>query len=65
LGLISDKMQLHGTFWNVIASLNTNFGNIGYLIIVVFLISWIASTMVYRAKEYDKLEIGETRTTYS
>ncbi len=36
LGLLSDKLNLQGGFWDFIGELNGNFGAIGYLIIGVF-----------------------------
>jgi len=55
LGLIARRLDLHGPFWNVIAALSDNFGNIGYLIIGIFLVSWIGSVIVYRVKGYDRI----------
>lgn len=56
LGLIGNKWQLHGWLWNAVARLNGNFGSIGYLIITVFLASWLVSAIVYRVKGYDRYE---------
>ncbi|HKO17079.1 MAG TPA: HoxN/HupN/NixA family nickel/cobalt transporter [Gemmatimonadaceae bacterium] len=55
LGLLAARLQLRGRLWDVIAALNTNFGNIGYLIIGIFALSWIVSAAVYRLKGYDEL----------
>lgn len=60
LGLLRDRMGASGAFWNAIASLNRNFGTIGYLIIAVFVASWILAAAIYRLKGYDSLETGET-----
>ncbi|HVA57083.1 MAG: HoxN/HupN/NixA family nickel/cobalt transporter [Gemmatimonadaceae bacterium] len=56
LGLIGDKWQFHGWIWSAVARLNGNFGSIGYLIIGVFLGSWVISAAVYRFKGYDRAE---------
>ncbi len=56
LGLLSDKFGLKGRFWDVIGTLNDNFNNLGFVIIGVFLASWIVSFIIYRAKRYDDLE---------
>ncbi len=58
LGLIGDAFKLEGPFWDAIGSLNDNFGVLGYLIIGVFALAWLISVLVYRAKGYDKLEVG-------
>jgi nickel/cobalt transporter (NiCoT) family protein len=57
LGLLSDKLNLQGGFWDFIGALNDNFGAIGYLIIGVFFASWLISTIVYRVKRYDDIEV--------
>jgi nickel/cobalt transporter (NiCoT) family protein len=53
LGLIGDQFQLHGTFWETISNLNDNFGVLGYGIIVLFVVSWAVSYVIYRVKGYD------------
>jgi high-affinity nickel-transport protein len=57
LGLIQDQLNLKGAFWDGIGALNDNFGTIGYLIIGVFIASWIISAIIYRARGYDRLEV--------
>jgi high-affinity nickel-transport protein len=56
LGLIGEKLALHGGIWDMIAMLNDQFGALGYLIIAIFVVSWIVSAAVYRIKGYDRLE---------
>ena len=57
LGLVANRLKLDGPFWETITALNMHSGNIGYLIIIVFITSWILSLAFYRAKEYDKISI--------
>lgn len=57
LGLIQDKFNLSGTFWGPIASLNNNFGTLGYVIIAIFMVSWIVSVAIYRFRRYDEIEV--------
>jgi len=57
LGLVGDQFGFEGTFWDGIGALNDNFGTIGYLIIAVFVLSWIVSAIIYRARGYDRLEV--------
>ncbi len=59
LGLLADRLQLSGGFWDAIASLNGNFGQLGYVIVGVFVVCWIVSAAVYRVKGYDTLELAE------
>jgi high-affinity nickel-transport protein len=57
LGLIAEKFGLHGTVWDAIGSLNDAYGLLGYLIVGIFVASWLISMAVYRLKGYDRLEI--------
>ena len=56
LGLAADRFGFEGGFWDAVGTLNDHFGTIGYLIIAVFVLSWIASAVIYRARGYDRLE---------
>ncbi|HVZ76454.1 MAG TPA: hypothetical protein VG818_00565, partial [Gemmatimonadaceae bacterium] len=58
LGLIADRLQLSGGVWDRVSALNGNFGSIGYLIVAVFIGSWVVSAIVYRLKGYDDLEVA-------
>jgi len=58
LGLIGDQLGLEGAFWEAIGALNDNFGTLGYVIVGIFVVSWIASLAIYRLKGYDALEAG-------
>lgn len=57
LGLLADKLSLEGPFWSFIGGLNEHFGTLGYLIIAVFVASWLVSVLVYRIKRYDRIEV--------
>lgn len=56
LGLIGDQLNLTGTFWRAIFSLNNNFGVLGYVIIAIFVLSWVVSVAVYRLMGYGELD---------
>ncbi len=58
LGLIGDRFKLEGPFWEDIGALNDNFGVVGFVIIGVFVASWLISALVYRLKRYDEIEVG-------
>jgi high-affinity nickel-transport protein len=57
LGLIGDQLQMKGAFWEMMDSLNDNFGTIGFVIIGVFVVSWIGSIVIYRINRYDEIEV--------
>jgi nickel/cobalt transporter (NiCoT) family protein len=56
LGLLADRMNLEGPFWSFIGTLNDNFGSLGYLIIAIFVGSWLISIAIYRLGRFDRLE---------
>jgi high-affinity nickel-transport protein len=58
LNLIGDQLGLSnsGGFWGAIGSLNDNFGMLGYLIVGIFIVTWLISYAVYRVNGYDKIE---------
>jgi nickel/cobalt transporter (NiCoT) family protein len=58
LGVVGDKFELQGRFWDGISKLNDDyhFGLIGAVIICIFVLSWIASIVAYRYMGYHKLE---------
>lgn len=57
LGIIGGKLGLQGGFWDFIGEVSENFGAVGYCIVGIFLVSWAVSTIVYRLKKYDEIEI--------
>lgn len=57
LNLIASRLSLEGGAWDVIASLNDDFGMIGYLIIGLFVLTWALSLLFYRFKGYDRLDL--------
>jgi nickel/cobalt transporter (NiCoT) family protein len=56
LGLLADRLHLAGAFWDRVGSLNDNFGMIGYVIIGVFIVSWLLSAAIYRWKRFEEVE---------
>jgi len=60
LGVVVDKFDLQGTFWDGVSKLNDDyhFGLIGVMIICIFIASWITSVAAYRYMGYHKLELA-------
>jgi high-affinity nickel-transport protein len=56
LGLLADRLNLEGPFWLYIGTLNDHFGSLGYLIIAIFVVSWLVSITVYRLARFDRIE---------
>ena len=57
LGLVQGELGLSGPFWDPIAALNNNFGTLGYVIIGIFMVSWVVSVVLYKMKRYDDIEV--------
>jgi high-affinity nickel-transport protein len=57
LGIAIERLGLTGPFWNAIAALNENFGSLGYVILAIFIVSWLGSMAIYRLKGYGALDI--------
>ena len=60
LNLIGDQLGLTdgGGFWGAIGAINDNFGILGYIIVGIFVLSWLISFLIYRAKGYDEIEVA-------
>jgi high-affinity nickel-transport protein len=55
LGLIGDKLGMEGRFWTLIGDLNDDMTRFGFVVVGLFLASWLVSTVVYRAKGYHRI----------
>jgi nickel/cobalt transporter (NiCoT) family protein len=58
LALLVDKLALSGPVWDLVEALNDNFGSLGYLIIAIFVASWLTSIAVYQIRGYEKVVSG-------
>ncbi len=56
LGLLANRFDLRGGFWDGVGALNGSFGMLGYLIIALFVATWIVAALIYRLRGYDRLE---------
>ncbi|HZC35435.1 MAG TPA: HoxN/HupN/NixA family nickel/cobalt transporter [Chthoniobacterales bacterium] len=56
LGVLKDRLNLRGRGWDLVGSLNDNFGALGFVIIGIFVLCWIGSALIYRIKGFDRIE---------
>jgi nickel/cobalt transporter (NiCoT) family protein len=54
LGLIADKLELEGVFWDLIGKLNSGLAGFGYLVVGIFIASWILSYLIYRWRGFGR-----------
>ena len=53
--IFADLLNLSGGFWDYVG--NLDFGVLGGIIIGIFVLSWVFSTLLYRIKKYDNIEV--------
>jgi nickel/cobalt transporter (NiCoT) family protein len=58
LCLIADKFGLEGPLWRFAAALSENFSLISYSLVAFFIVCWIASYLLYKAKGYDRIRVS-------
>jgi high-affinity nickel-transport protein len=63
LGLIGDELGWKGAFRKMMDFLNDNFGTIGFVIIGVFVVSWVVSLIIYRVNRYDEIAVNSDPAT--
>ncbi len=61
LGLITEKFSLSGGMWDAIGELSKHLGIVGYLVVGIFIGSWVVSMLVYRLRGYDQIEVQVSR----
>jgi nickel/cobalt transporter (NiCoT) family protein len=57
LSVLSGRLSLHGPFFERISGVSGNFGFLGFAIVGVFAGAWLLSTLVYRMRGYDRIEV--------
>ena len=55
MSIVAERFGLHGGLWDFARDLD--FAIIGFGIVAIFVVSWTASTLIYRWKRYDSLPI--------
>jgi high-affinity nickel-transport protein len=55
--VVADQLRLNGGAWDAIRAVNENFGTLGFIIVGLFLASWLVSVGVYKLLRYDELGV--------
>ena len=55
ISIISGPLNLTGGIWDYLS--NLDFGLLGILIIGIFILSWVVSTIIYKVRRYDDIEV--------
>lgn len=53
--VVADQLRLSGGMWDAIKTVNDNFGALGFIIIGLFVVSWLVSVGVYRLLRCDEV----------
>ncbi|HZR42910.1 MAG TPA: HoxN/HupN/NixA family nickel/cobalt transporter [Ktedonobacteraceae bacterium] len=55
ISIVSGLLNLSGGIWDAVG--NLDFGLLGAIIIGIFILSWIVSTLIYKIRGYDNIEV--------
>ncbi len=61
LQVVSGELNLGGPFWNFVNN-TLDLGNVGFFIVAILLVSWLVSTLIYRVKKYEDIELTPAKT---
>jgi nickel/cobalt transporter (NiCoT) family protein len=56
LGLVAEHLPGEGPFWRFVGAINDNFSFLGYGLVAIFALGWVASMAYYRLRRFDELE---------
>ena len=56
--LLGDKLGLTGGIWSMAASLGAHLNSIGFALIGLFALCWLASWLIYRWKRFDEIDVA-------
>ncbi len=62
LNIIANEFNLTGGLWDSLR--NLDFGILGGIIIGLFILSWVISTVIYKVKRYDDLEVKSAQPVF-
>ncbi len=62
LQIVSSELKLGGPVWDFVNT-TLDLSNLGYFIVGIFVVSWLASTLIYRLKNYEALDMPQTPAT--
>jgi high-affinity nickel-transport protein len=59
LGLLSDRLGLDNGAGSIVRSLNAHMDSLGYIVVAIFVLSWICSALLYRFWRFDDLHANQ------
>ncbi len=61
LGLIAHRLGLDSGFWKLIGDLNDDLANFGFIIVAVFVASWVISFLIYKWRRFEEQPAAAAR----
>jgi high-affinity nickel-transport protein len=55
LGLVGEHLHFQSKFWELVLEMNGSLAKLGYLVVVVFILSWIVSVIVYKWRRFENV----------
>ncbi len=55
--VVATQLHLSGGVWDGLGALGNNFGVLGGGIVGIFLVSWVGSTVIYKLRRYDDIDV--------
>jgi high-affinity nickel-transport protein len=62
LQVVSTQLQFAGPVWDFINN-TLQLGNLGFYIVGILVLSWLVSTVIYRVKKYEDIDVTCVPTT--
>jgi len=59
MALIGEKLGSGNAFWRWIRELNDDLGNVGFIVIGIFVVAWIGSATIYWLRGYDRIPTAQ------
>jgi high-affinity nickel-transport protein len=56
LGIIADRLDLETIPWTTVRHLNHDIADLGYIVVSIFVASWLLSMLIYRINGYHQIE---------
>jgi nickel/cobalt transporter (NiCoT) family protein len=62
LQVVSTQLRFAGPIWDFINN-TLQLGNLGFYIVGILVLSWLVSTVIYRVKKYEEIDVTRVPTT--
>ncbi|WP_419419262.1 HoxN/HupN/NixA family nickel/cobalt transporter [Legionella sp. D16C41] len=64
LGIIANKIEANGYMWSLIKGINNHFDILGYIILGIFMVSWLISVVTYKFMRFEKIKSNKNNNQF-